>query len=646
MNIQEVIDGLDALFANRQIDKVEDYLSSHLEQALGEGDVGSAITIINELIGFYRDTSQYDKAETYCGRLLPFLERAGLKDTIHYGTSCLNIANAYRACGRLEDSLAHYQMVSAVYEKTLEPEDFRYASLNNNLSLLYQEMGQFDKACDALLAALAIVKKYPEAKVELGVTYSNLAATYVKTGELEKAEEAVKNAEDVFADGLTEDYHYTAVLSGAGDVYFALADREKGKKDVRTDKAQKYYEKAISCYEKAMLLLRSHVGLTHAYFRIISNLQTVWEAFGQPEQLKGLNICKNYYYTEARPFFKALGKEIGHDQLLCEITIGKVGEGSECFGYDDLLSVDHDFGPGFCVFVTRKQYRDFGNRLEETYHHPQMSKVYRGFARPAGRTMPSNTGSQGLKETMGQLENTGAECRNGVIVIEEFMKRILNLSETETGYLMEHHTLPEETFLRLADWQLKTVTNGEIFEPAGEQIDVENAAAGTPVPPFEAIYRNLKQGYPESVRRRKMAQCLGEMSQSGQYNYQRMMLRRDTAAARLMIHDFVDAGLHFLYLMNKEYVPHRKWLFAGARNLAKGKQIVEKLEKLQELPIEITTYEKREMPEWIGTSNKEDRLPVMMDEIAGDLVELMKEEKMTVRDALYLEEHIPSILNI
>lgn len=109
MDIQKVIEGLDALYADRKSEKVEDYLSANLEQALAERDVGSAITIINELIGFYRDASQYDKAQAYCEKLLPFMERAGLKDTIHYGTSCLNIANAYRASGNLETSLQYYQ---------------------------------------------------------------------------------------------------------------------------------------------------------------------------------------------------------------------------------------------------------------------------------------------------------------------------------------------------------------------------------------------------------------------------------------------------------------------------------------------------------------------------------------------------------
>ena len=248
MDIEAVIHGLDALFANRQSEQVEDYLSKYLEQALKEGDVGSAITIINELIGYYRDTSQYDKADAYCQKLLPFMERAGLKDTIHYGTSCLNIANAYRAAGRLELSLEYYQKVREIYQNVLEPGDFRWASLNNNLSLLYQEMERYEDACNALQEALSIVKTYPEAKVELAVTYTNLAVSYTKAGRLEDAKDAANNSLSIFRDGLTDDYHYSAALSALGDIHVAC----------------KEYNEAIAAFEQAMLTLRSHVGLTHA----------------------------------------------------------------------------------------------------------------------------------------------------------------------------------------------------------------------------------------------------------------------------------------------------------------------------------------------------------------------------------------------
>ena len=584
MDIERVIKGLDRLFADRDSEKVEEYLSVHLEQALTEGDAGSAITIINELIGFYRDTSQYDKAEAYCGKLLPFMERAGLKDTVHYGTSCLNIANAYRASGKLEDSYRYYQKVFDIYEKVLEQEDFRYASLYNNLALLHQENKEFGKACEALEKALSIVKLFPEAVVELGVTYTNLASSYMNAGQLEQAKKASGMGLTVFQNGLEEDYHYSAALCVAGDIYFAQGE----------------YEKAVSCYENGMLALKRHVGLTHAYFRIVSNLQTSFEKMGKPDNLKGMIISKDYYEVYGKKAFNKM-------EALSGVAFAKVGEGSECFGLDDLLSKDHDFGPGFCVFVTKEQYAVLGKQMEEVY--ASLPAVFRGFEKPA------------------IIE--GAP-RNGVIVIEDFFGRILSLDEEETAYLIQRNTLPEKAWLRLSDWQLRTVTNGEIFEG-------EDSVFGN-------IYRNLKKGYPESVKKRKMAQLLGEMSQSGQYNYQRMMRRQDKYGAAFMLRGFESHVMEFLYLVNDEYAPHDKWLMKEADSLKKGQEILYDVKELMGIIPDLKPYRKRDMIDWIGKDNEEDQVLPYIDRIAKRIVSLLQEEGFTKSSDPYLEQHIPYLL--
>lgn len=606
MDIENVIRGLDQLFAERKSGQVEDYLSKYLEQALTEGDVGAAITIINELIGFYRDSSQYDKAEAYCEKLLPFMERAGLKDTVHYGTSCLNIANAYRAAGKWEQSLQYYKQVEQIYRKVLDAKDFRWASYRNNLSLLYQEMGRFEDACQALSDALVIVKEYPEAKVELAVTYTNLAVSYTKAGKLQEAEEAIQQGLAIFRNGLTEDYHYSAALSALGDILVA----------------EKEYGKAVEAFQQAMVLLRSHVGLTHAYFRLVCNAQMCYEQLGKPCAMKGLKLAQDYYEKYAKQPMHDYIKN-GHLQQdgaerkekdsnrnaehYMPVAVGKVGEGSECFGMDDIFSMDHDFGPGFDLFVTQERYEKDGAKLEEFYAN--LPDAFRGLQRP--------------------VEIPG-KPRNGVIVIEYFLGRILNLSEEEIAYVMKHENLPDSVYLRVEDWQLATVTNGRLFEGTNTV--------------FGRIYTNLKKGYPQEVKRRKLAQALGLICQSGQYNYERMMKRGELESAVRMLHEMEEQTIQLLYLVNDVYMPHRKWQLIMARQLKEGQDILRQIEVLMTEYPSLESYRQREAVDWIGITNADDPIVEQIQHIAESMVQLLKRMGYTTSDAVYLENQIPYVL--
>ncbi len=120
------------------------------------------------------------------------------------------------------------------------------------------------------------------------------------------------------------------------------------------------------------------------------------------------------------------------------IAVGLVGESSECFGFDDELSRDHDWGPGFCLWLTDGDYADFGADLQERYD--ALPKRYAGFER--------------------RLEGPHAGKRTGVFEIKDFYRSFIRYDHVPAG-LAEWRSLPETN--------LATATNGRVFaDPLGE----------------------------------------------------------------------------------------------------------------------------------------------------------------------------------
>ena len=54
--------------------------------------------------------------------------------------------------------------------------------------------------------------------------------------------------------------------------------------------------------------------------------------------MKGLELSREYYEKFGKPMLTE-----NFPELLDKIAVGLCGSGSECFGFDDELSRDHDF---------------------------------------------------------------------------------------------------------------------------------------------------------------------------------------------------------------------------------------------------------------------------------------------------------------
>ena len=62
--------------------------------------------------------------------------------------------------------------------------------------------------------------------------------------------------------------------------------------------------------------------------------------------MKGLELSRAYFEEYGLPMLREQFPD-----WVGRIAAGLIGSGSECFGFDDAISQDHDFEAGFCLFL-------------------------------------------------------------------------------------------------------------------------------------------------------------------------------------------------------------------------------------------------------------------------------------------------------
>ena len=82
--------------------------------------------------------------------------------------------------------------------------------------------------------------------------------------------------------------------------------------------------------------------------------------------MKGMDLSRAYCERYAASLFAG-----GLEGLRQRCALGLVGPGSECLGFDDQISRDHDFGPGFCIWLEPADFAAFGAELQRRYDELQ-----------------------------------------------------------------------------------------------------------------------------------------------------------------------------------------------------------------------------------------------------------------------------------
>ena len=500
------------------------------------------IKTLNELGGTLKYVGYYDEAEDNLLKSLEIIKKKYGDNNLPYATSLLNLTEVYRFAQKFNLLEENYKKIVKIYQDNSADNSFSYAGLCNNFGLYYQNVGNMKAAYELHLKSLDILKNYDseEYLLEYAVTLSNLFNPCYQLGMKEKAVEYLYKAIEIFEKNVGKEHPlYSASLNNMAIYYYN----------------EKQLEKAIEFFEKAAEISKKTMGLdSDNYKNIFSNIEFIKEELGKIsdtsssqkskvdnnevgenlikenlKNIKGLELSKRYFYDLVLPEFE---KNLNDILPLC--AFGLVGEGSECYGYDDKISQDHDFGPSVCIWLRKDDYLKHKDKINEVLK--KLPKTYLGF--------------QELKES-----EWGSD-RRGLLNIEDFYFKFLGSSKA-----------PET----IADWQkipetaLATVTNGEVFlDNLGE---------------FTKIRNGLLNYYPEPMRQNKIATRLMNISQHGEYNYTRCLKRNDLVAANQCLYLFVDEVIHLVFLLNRRYKIFYKW---SNRALLDLKILGEEIHKLLE----------------------------------------------------------------
>lgn len=701
MELNQVMSELDELFTQERINEIPQFLETNIAQAEAEGANDIVLTLYNECIGFYREVGQYELSVEYCHKAITLMNEMGLQDTLPYATTLLNAANAHRAAGLLQESLELYNRVRPIYVALLDEDDMYFAGLYNNLSLLYQEMGDFASAKEQLEHALAIVSGKPDTQFEVAVTQANLANSCIELEQDAEAKERAEEAIRIFEEIGVDDAHYSAALSALGSLYYmdkdytnalkvmeksrecvakylgeqniqyqrlsenieiikdkldqeasvanatvevkiheveaepeavvedmsepeAVAEEELSESEAVAEEPTKQevepeavveelsepeaveeaepeiveeaepetmeeaepvaeeepvVEPETECKPEPEAESEPEMEVPEPEVEVESELEVeaeseveseseeatvelekmeeslpeleeiegtepeiveeaepeleeIEESEPEPEEdtltpeITGLELCRRYY----EEYGKTMIAEKFH-AYESSIAVGLVGKGSDCFGFDDLQSRDHDYGPRFVMWVTKKVYDQIGVELQEAYE--ALPNSFMGVDR---------------------VETFHGRDRAGVMIIEDFYKNTLGFDLIGT-LLQADENLDKENldtikcWLSVHDYALAAAVNGEVFR------DDEGI--------FTRYRDRLLAYYPKAVWYRKIAQTCALFSQNGQYNLPRMRKRGQLVAAELAKAECVKQAMKLNYLLNRKYAPHDKWLFKG-----------------------------------------------------------------------------------
>lgn len=259
MKTKEVLAKWDGLFAEGRIEEALLFMEREIAQANAIGAWEKELTLLNEIMGYNRSISNFDKAWEYAERAAEIMTEKELADKPEAVTTFLNIANIYRAQGAFAEAMEMYKFVESIYLANGLQKDYRMGGLYNNLAVVSIEMDALEDAIDYGERAVAVLSAVPGSEDEQATVYCNLAGAFLQKQQQQRALELLERAEKMMLANCSESPHYCAILGMKAYVVYMSGDLPK----------------ALECYKKAMAKTLEKYGANKDYERLRQNYEII-----------------------------------------------------------------------------------------------------------------------------------------------------------------------------------------------------------------------------------------------------------------------------------------------------------------------------------------------------------------------------------
>lgn len=299
--------------------------------------------------------------------------------------------------------------------------------------------------------------------------------------------------------------------------------------------------------------------------------------------MKGALVAERYYKFYGLPMLQKKFPD-----YLPRVAIGLVGEGSECFGFDDELSRDHDWGPAFCIWMNAEDYSEIGALIQKEYN--LLPRTFAGIPQ--------------------RINTKQARGRIGILNTYTFYEKFTKLED-----------LPNEWFewISIKEENLAACTNGKVFhDEFGE---------------FSFIRNKLLEFYPPDVRLKKIADNCIKAAREGQYNYLRCINRGEVVAADHAESEFIQSIIKIAFLLNWRYAPFYKWSHRALYYLP-----------ILGMKLHVLLRDLIMLPPSKRLSEYYNRKVEMVEEISIMLIEEIKRQQLSDVRSNFLLDHVDAIL--